>query len=151
MTFSRLAGWRATAHAVPRKVWLHRGRAAVWLAVGVATFAAGVADSVVLVWAASVYANVVSDWGAGEAADDREVTGRLEVLTAMVTDLAGDVRALRDQLTAGGWQHGPHASCPRCSADLPRADPGSLQRPVPDDAHGRAERGDGVDGVTSRG
>jgi hypothetical protein len=34
-------------------------------------------NQVSLVWLASIYANVVSDWGAGEAADDEDVIKRL--------------------------------------------------------------------------
>lgn len=60
------------------RVAFHRARALAWLAVGAASFPLGWADSVPLVWAASLYANVVSDWGAGEAADDRAVTDRLD-------------------------------------------------------------------------
>lgn len=59
-------------------VWFHRSRAALWLCVGVASFIFGWENSVVLVWLASLYANIVSDWGAGEAADDRRVVQRLD-------------------------------------------------------------------------
>jgi hypothetical protein len=57
---------------------LHRGRAGCWAIIGVLSFIFGWANSVALVWAASVYANVVSDIGAAEAADDRRVTDRLD-------------------------------------------------------------------------
>jgi hypothetical protein len=60
------------------RVYFHRGRAALWIALGAASFPLGWADSVVLVWIASVYANVVSDLGAAEAADDRDLTDRLD-------------------------------------------------------------------------
>jgi hypothetical protein len=61
-----------------RKIWFHRSRAIIWLVVGALSFVFGWQNSVVLVWIASVYANTVSDLGAAEAADDREVTGRLD-------------------------------------------------------------------------
>lgn len=62
------------------KVWFHRGRALVWVGVGVCSFVFGFENSVVLVWVASLYANIVSDWGAAEAADDREVIDLLQVV-----------------------------------------------------------------------
>lgn len=61
-----------------RKVWLHRTRAIIWAIVGALSFPLGWANSVVLVWIASLYANVSTDWGNGEAADDRPVIGRLD-------------------------------------------------------------------------
>jgi hypothetical protein len=62
-----------------RKIWIHRSRR-VHLAGRRCrlSFVFGWQNSVVLVWIASVYANTVSDLGAAEAADDREVTGRLD-------------------------------------------------------------------------
>lgn len=76
------------------KVWFHRARAALWLIVGVLSFAFGWADSVVLVWVASLHANIVSDIGAAEAADDRDVMDRLEriehQLAALVERRPGD-------------------------------------------------------------
>lgn len=62
------------------KVWFHRSRAAVWGVVGVLSFMYGWANSVALVWVASLYANIVSDIGAAEAADDRHVIEELEAL-----------------------------------------------------------------------
>lgn len=61
-----------------RAVWVHRARALVWLVIGVAAFPLGLASSVELVWMASVYANVFTDWGASEAADDTAVLSRLD-------------------------------------------------------------------------
>jgi hypothetical protein len=60
------------------KIWFHRSRAIAWIIVGILSFVFGWQNSVVLVWIASVYANTVSDWGASEAADDRDVTGRID-------------------------------------------------------------------------
>lgn len=59
-------------------VWLHRGRACCWAVIGALSFVFGWQNSVALVWSASVYANIVSDIGAAEAADDRRVTDRLD-------------------------------------------------------------------------
>lgn len=72
-------------------VWLHRSRAAAWAALGALSFPLGWANSVVLVWIASVYANVVSDWGAGEAADDRRVLDELAAVRA-------EQQVIREQL-----------------------------------------------------
>lgn len=54
------------------RIWFHRSRAVGWVLLGAAAFLLGLQDSVVMVWIASVYANAVSDWTAGEAADQRE-------------------------------------------------------------------------------
>jgi hypothetical protein len=70
------------------KVWFHRSRAIAWLVVGAITFAFGLADSVALVWVASVYANTVSDWGAAEAADDRALHERLDRIEQLLEQLA---------------------------------------------------------------
>lgn len=66
------------------KVWFHRSRAIAWIAVGAVSFWRGWSDSVTLVWAASLYANIVSDWTAAEASDDRDVIARLERIEAAV-------------------------------------------------------------------
>lgn len=60
------------------RIWFHRGRAIGWVFLGAATFIFGFQDSVVMVWIASVYANVVSDWTAGEALDHKDITKRLD-------------------------------------------------------------------------
>lgn len=70
------------------KVWQYRGRAIVWAVAGVASFVFGWADSVALVWLASLYANVSTDLGAAEAADNRDVIERLEQLEQLVRDTA---------------------------------------------------------------
>ncbi len=73
-----------------RRVWFHRCRAGAWLLFGVVSFVAGWASSIALVWLASVYANVVSDLGAAEAADDGEVTARLDRIDAKLDMLLRD-------------------------------------------------------------
>lgn len=60
------------------RVWFHRSRAIAWAVVGVLSFVFGWADSIVLVWVASLYANVASDWSASEAADDSAVLEALQ-------------------------------------------------------------------------
>jgi len=62
------------------KVWFHRIRAGIWLLIGAVSFPLGWASNVAIVWVASVYANVVSDWGASEAADDREIVDGIKGL-----------------------------------------------------------------------
>lgn len=74
---------------VPRRVWFHRISAVAWLAFGVMAFAFGWATSIALVWAASVYANVKSDWGAAEAADDTDMRDMLENVLARLEKIEG--------------------------------------------------------------
>lgn len=79
------APWAALSRlrAHPRaKTWFARVRAILWVVVGVASFPLGWASSVVLVWIASVYANVESSVASSEAADDTAVTDRLDRLEA---------------------------------------------------------------------
>lgn len=61
-------------------MWFHRSRAIAWVVVGVLSFVYGWQNSVALVWLASLYANVVSDWTAAEAADDSAVLEKLAEL-----------------------------------------------------------------------
>lgn len=62
-------GWR---------VWFNWISAGLWLCFGIVSFPLGWANSVALVWIASVYANTKTDWGAAEAADDHAVLERLD-------------------------------------------------------------------------
>lgn len=62
------------------RVRFARLRALAWLVVGAVSFPLGWADSVVLVWIASVYANAVGEVGAAEAADDKVVLDELAAL-----------------------------------------------------------------------
>lgn len=68
-------------------VWFHRSRAVVWVLVGAASFVFGWANSVVLVWVASLYANVSTDWGNGEASDNREVLDQLDEIKAQLGEV----------------------------------------------------------------
>jgi hypothetical protein len=61
-----------------RKVLINKLSAVGWAALGLVSFLLGWQNSVALVWLASVYANVKTDWGTAEAADDRAVVVRLE-------------------------------------------------------------------------
>lgn len=58
------------------RIWFHRSRALAWVALTLAALRWW-PDSVAFVIVMSGYANVVSDWAAGEAADDRAVIDRL--------------------------------------------------------------------------
>lgn len=71
----------------PGRVWFHRGRAVLWAVFGGVSFMTGWANNIALVWFASIYANIVSDWGAGEAADDTEVLERLDAIAARLDRL----------------------------------------------------------------
>lgn len=70
-----------------RKVWFHRTRAMAWVVIGGLSFPLGWANSVALVWIASLYANISTDYGNGEAADDRAVTDRLDRMEAKLDAL----------------------------------------------------------------
>ncbi len=72
------------------KIWFHRARAILWGIVGVLSFPLGWANSVVLVWIASLYANVSTDWGNAEAADDRAVLERLDRIEQKLDRLLSD-------------------------------------------------------------
>ncbi len=70
------------------KVWFHRSRAVAWVLLTLAALRWW-PDSVAFVIIMSGYANVVSDWTASEAADDRimlERLDRIEDLLARRTD-----------------------------------------------------------------
>lgn len=66
------------------KVWFHRSRAIAWAMVGIVSFPLGWASNIALIWCASLYANVFTDWGAGEAADDTAITDRLDRIELLV-------------------------------------------------------------------
>lgn len=92
-----------------RRVRLARFRALFWAALGVLSFPLGWASSVVLVWIASVYANVESGWGSGEAADDTAVTAQLDTIKAIMTDRLDVLEAKMDHLLAAGETRGAAA------------------------------------------
>lgn len=78
------AGWgaylrpkRLLTLTTKQKVLFGRIRAAIWIAVGLASFPLGWANSVVLVWIASFYANAESGFATAEGADDRDITAKL--------------------------------------------------------------------------
>lgn len=72
-------------HAV--KVWFHRSRAVAWVLLTLAALRWW-PDSVAFVIIMSGYANIVSDWTASEAADDRIMLERLDRIEQMLADLA---------------------------------------------------------------
>lgn len=67
----------------PPVVWFHRGCAVVWalLLVPALTWWP---HSVAFVIVASIYANIKSDWGAAEAADDSAVLRKLAEIQAEI-------------------------------------------------------------------
>lgn len=60
-------------HLGKGRVLRQRLMAIAWTLFGLVSFAMGWQNNVALVWAASVYANVKTDWGTAEAADDSEL------------------------------------------------------------------------------
>jgi len=82
----------------PRRVtvWFNRATAVLWIIGGIAAFPLGWSTSVALVWVASVWANVKSDWATAEAADDSEI---LKAISELHADVAGLREQLADMLT----------------------------------------------------
>lgn len=76
----------------PRAVWFGRGRAAFWVLAGGVAWATGHADSVALVWWASVYANIESGMATATAADNREVLAEVRALRGDVARLQSILR-----------------------------------------------------------
>lgn len=67
-------------------VWFNRACAIGWVVAGVASFPLGWAYSVAFVTIASIYANVKTDWGTAEAADDTEVLKELRELKQLIEE-----------------------------------------------------------------
>ena len=67
------------------RVWFHRTRAIAWVLITLAALRWW-PHSIAYVIIASGYANVVSDWAAGEAADDREILRRLDRIERRLPD-----------------------------------------------------------------
>jgi hypothetical protein len=59
------------------RVWFHRSRSIAWVLITLVALR-WFPNSVAFVIIMSGYANVVSDWGAAEAADDRAMSERLD-------------------------------------------------------------------------
>lgn len=78
---------------VRARVLFHRCSAAFWGVLGLISFALGWQNSVAMVWLASVYANIKSDWGAAEAADDSAVTERLDRHERMLVEILDHLRS----------------------------------------------------------
>lgn len=79
------------------RIWFNRISALGWLIAGIISFPLGWAYSVAFVTVASIYANVKTDWGAAEAADDRtaaEALDEIRELREQVRDLHEVVAAL---------------------------------------------------------
>lgn len=78
-------------------VLFHRVSAAVWLVLLIPALLWW-SESIAFVIVASVYANMKSDWGAAEAADDRRVVEALDRIEQVLVRLerAGDGEATQD-------------------------------------------------------
>jgi hypothetical protein len=61
-------------------VWFNRVSAVLWAVFGLAALPLGWANSVVLVWLASAYANAKTDWGTAAAQDDSSVLDAIQEL-----------------------------------------------------------------------
>lgn len=72
--------------SMTRKVWFHRAGAIFWTLMAVPAFLLW-QEAIWFVIAASIYANVKSDWGAAEAADDREIVERQRRIEAKLDQL----------------------------------------------------------------
>ncbi len=72
----------------PWKVWFHRSRAVAWVFLTLAALRWW-PDSVAFVIVMSGYANVVSDWTASEAADDRLLAEKLDRIEALLAGRSG--------------------------------------------------------------
>lgn len=83
---------------VGRIVWFHRGCAVVWALLLIPALLFW-PDSVAFVIIASVYANVKSDWGAAEAADDHRVLARIDRIEQL---LGGECPGCRGGRRDGG-------------------------------------------------
>lgn len=70
-----------------KRVWFNKASAVLWALAGIAAFPLGWAYSVAFVTIASIYANVKTDWGTAEAADDRPIMAELKKLRAEVREL----------------------------------------------------------------
>ena len=71
-----------------RRVWFHRAGAILWI-LAIPASLTWWPDSIVFVIIASCYANIKADWGAAEAADDREVVERLERIERKLDQAGG--------------------------------------------------------------
>ena len=69
-----------------RRIWFHRSRAIAWVILGAVAFLFNWQNSIVLIWLASVYANVESAWSTAAAADDSDLIARLERIERLLDD-----------------------------------------------------------------
>lgn len=72
-----------------RIVWFHRASAVLWAVLTVPALLWW-KTSILFVIAASIYANVKSDWSAAEAADDSAVLARLDQLDEKIDQLGNE-------------------------------------------------------------
>jgi hypothetical protein len=76
--FTRRRAAKLLSLSTSGKVRFGRIRALVWIAVGLVSFPLGWANSVVLVWIASFYANAESGFATAEGADNRALLKELD-------------------------------------------------------------------------
>lgn len=79
------------------RVWFNRLSAVGWAVAGVVAFPLGWAYSVAFVTIASVYANVKTDWGTAEAADNREVLRGIRELKELMVSKVFEVDSAEGQ------------------------------------------------------
>lgn len=98
---------------------------------GAFSFMMGWQNNVALVWAASVYANALTDWGAGEAADDHAVIDEIRKINDKLDQLY-EFKVCHHHchgvVSDRGGQEGTH----RAGADaaVPLVDGGGPDRPA---------------------
>jgi hypothetical protein len=81
-------------------VWFHRISAIIWILLLIPAYI-WFRQSVAFVIAASVYANVKSDWAASEAADDGKVLDAIDAVRSRIDALTDVVLSFDDDTTAG--------------------------------------------------
>jgi hypothetical protein len=119
---------------IRHKVWFGRARAAAWLLVGAGAQVFGLADSVALVWWASVYANVESGFATAEGADDRKVLDELRAVRAELAEQRALLAALVD-----------HQGQERGQGEAQGAEPAQVDPGDHDTERGQAEEDGGGD------
>lgn len=80
-----------------KRVLFHRVCAVIWILLLIPAYLWW-RDAIFFVIAASIYANVKSDWAASEAADDSAVMAKLDECHATAMDIERDLAALTEWL-----------------------------------------------------
>lgn len=69
-----------------KPVWFNRASGLAWVVLGIAAIPLGWANSVLLVWLASAYANAKTDWGAADAS-------KADKILEAISELRKEVRS----------------------------------------------------------